>query len=131
MEPDAPSTAPNNPAHGSTVRASDDSISATSALPELRLMNKNVNIDIAIQNNTILGRETGNYKAIFGAYNQISSKHCSFSFDMGKGWCVTDLGSTNGTKLNNVSITQHIPTPLSDKMFLKIANIEFYVQINN
>lgn len=122
-------SAPRDLTAGGTVRASNDSISATPVLPELHLMNKNLSIDVLIKNNSIVGRTSGNYINIFGAYDQISGKHCRFSFDTSSSWCVTDLGSTNGTKLNNVPISPNDPKPLKDKMFLKIGNIEFYVQI--
>lgn len=114
---------------GGTVRLDDCPPGASSAPPELRLMNKNLNIDLPIQNNSVLGRATGNYVSTFGSFNQVSSKHCSFSFDTVKGWCATDHGSTNGTKLNDAPLSPNTLQPLKDQMFLKIANIEFYVQI--
>lgn len=118
-----------SPVVGGTVRLDNGPSASSSATPELRLMNKNLNIDLPIQNNSVLGRATGNYVSTFGSFNQVSSKHCSFSFDTVKGWCATDLGSTNGTQLNNSPLLPNAPQQLKDQMFLKIANIEFYVQI--
>jgi len=108
-----------------------DTASAPIEIPELRLLNKNINADIAIQNNTVIGRTTGNYVSIFSTYTQVSGKHCRFSYDSRMGWCVTDLGSTNGTKLNNSTVTPNVSQPLRDQMYLKIANIEFFVHIMN
>lgn len=123
------SSTSNDAPAGGTIRLDDGPTKTSSAPPELRLMNKNLNIDLAIQDESVLGRATGNYVSIFGSYNQVSSRHCSFSFETGRGWCVTDNGSTNGTKLNNTLLQPNISQPLKNQMFLKIANIEFYVQI--
>lgn len=99
------------------------------AVPELRLLNKNINADLKIDENTIIGRTTGQFASIFGSYNQVSSKHCRFNYDPAKGWSVTDLGSTNKTKLNNQPLAPNTPQALADQTFLKIANIEFFVRI--
>jgi predicted RNA-binding Zn-ribbon protein involved in translation (DUF1610 family) len=106
-----------------------DTVTTPVTIPELRLLNKNINVDLAIQNNTVIGRTTGDYASIFGTYVQVSGKHCRFSYDSLKGWCVTDLGSTNGTKLNNSALIPNISQALRDQMYLKIANIEFFVRI--
>lgn len=128
-EPPPVHTASNDPPAGGTVRLDDGPCESSMVPPELRLINKNLNIDLVIQNNSVLGRTNGNYVSIFGSFDQVSGKHCSFFYEVGKGWFVTDDGSTNGTKLNNAPIPPNAPQPLTNQMFLKISNIEFYVQI--
>ncbi len=98
-------------------------------IPQLRLLNKNISVDLKIDDNSIIGRTTGQYVAIFGSFNQVSGKHCLFNYDAAKGWCVTDLGSTNKTRYNNQELIPNMPQPLDDQSYLKIANIEFFVRI--
>lgn len=98
--------------------------------PVLKLINKNLNHDLVIEDNTIIGRNTGPHVSLFASFNQVSGKHCSFKYDPEKGWLVTDLGSTNGTMLNNQKVAPNVPAVLCDKSYLKIANIEYYVAIS-
>jgi len=113
---------------GGTYRLPDNE-PINSAIPQLRLLNKNINVDLKIDDNSIIGRATGQYVATFGGFNQVSSKHCRFNYDQAKGWSVTDLGSTNKTKYNNRAIIPNVPQLLGDQSYLKIANIEFFVRI--
>jgi len=112
----------------STYRLQDDAGSGVLA-PELRLLNKNINVDMKIEDDSIIGRTVGPYLSTFGGYKQISSRHCRFNYDPEKGWIVTDLGSTNKTRYNNRELTPNIGCTLSDQGFLKIANIEFFIRI--
>lgn len=115
-------------AKGGTYRLPDEK-PAVSRIPELRLLNKNINADLKIDDNTILGRETGQYISTFSSFKQVSGKHCRFNYDKIKGWSVTDLGSTNKTRYNNECLVPDNPQFLGDKTYLKIANIEFFVRI--
>jgi hypothetical protein len=98
---------------------------------ELCLINKNLGLNIKIEKDVLIGRETGDYVDIFGQYQRISGKHLKINFDVQKGWLATDLGSTNGTKYNNVPLVPNQPQALGDNSSLIIATIEFYIQINN
>lgn len=110
------------------LRVSDDKLS-TPNKSVLHLVNKNLGLDLTPKEGDILGRTTGPFANIFSKYPQISGKHLQISFDKQKGWHVKDLDSTNGTKYNKVKLRPLRPQVLSDKTFLYIANIEFYVQI--
>jgi pSer/pThr/pTyr-binding forkhead associated (FHA) protein len=112
----------------STYRLPDNEPSKP-AMPQVRLLNKNINVDLKIDDNSIIGRTAGQYVATFGRFNQVSGKHCRFNYDPAKGWSVTDLGSTNKTKYNNQEISPNISQILGDQSYLKIANIEFFVRI--
>ncbi len=119
---------PDSPITTGTHRLPDNA-PVTPAMPQLRLLNKNINVDLKIDDNSVIGRETGQYVAIFGGFQQVSGKHCRFNYDPAKGWCVTDLGSTNKTRYNNQELTPNIPQALGNQTYLKIANIEFFVRI--
>lgn len=96
---------------------------------ELHLINKNLGLDLKIEDEEIIGRTVGRFAEIFSRFSQVSRQHCQIKFDQKEGWTVTDLGSTNGTKYNNIPLKQGQLQPLADKSFLLIANIEFYVEI--
>jgi hypothetical protein len=96
---------------------------------ELHLINKNLGLDIKIEKDVSIGREIGDFVDIFSKYQTVSGRHLQIDFDSQKGWLVTDLGSTNGTKYNNIALVPNKPQILKDKSYLIIANIEFYVQI--
>lgn len=96
---------------------------------ELHLINKNLGLDIKIEKDVLIGRETGDFVDIFSKYETVSGRHLQIDFDSQKGWLVTDLGSTNGTKYNDIPLVPNRPQILTDKSYLIIANMEFYVQI--
>jgi len=102
---------------------------AAADVGELHLVNKNLGLDLKIEDGDIIGRTTGQFVSIFGKYPNVSRQHAQFKLSPNKEWVVTDLGSTNGTKYNNIPLKPMQPQPLSDKSYLQIANIEFYVQI--
>ncbi len=110
----------------SDEKTSEDPFAETG---ELRLLNKNLGIDINIESDTIIGRANGPFADIFGKYPQISSTHLRITQEPLKGWFVTDLGSFNGTSYNKKKLSPNQPQAVSDGAFLQIANLEFYVQI--
>jgi len=109
--------------HSDQIKASEKS--------ELHLINKNLGLDIKIEKDVLIGRTTGDYIDIFSKYLTVSGQHLQINFDLQKGWLVTDLGSSNGTKYNNMPLVPNQPQALTDKSYLIIATIEFYVQILN
>lgn len=95
---------------------------------ELKLINKNINIEITIDNDSIIGREFGRFADIFNSYNQVSAKHLFIKeSEDNNNWIVVDLNSSNGTKLNGEPLTPGSEYQLNKGDFLTIANIEFYV----
>jgi len=60
----------------------------------------------------LINKNLGLYVDIFGQYQRISGKHLKINFDVQKGWLATDLGSTNGTKYNNVPLVPNQPQAL-------------------
>lgn len=100
-----------------------------SSSSELHLINRNLNLDLIIQDQDIIGRTVGRFTQIFSQYKKVSRQHCQFKFDPQLGWTVIDLGSTNGTMYENVPLKPNQPVPLKNSSYLIIANIEFYVEI--
>lgn len=96
---------------------------------ELHLINKTLGLDIKITKDVLIGRLEGDFVDIFRKYETVSRRHLKINFDPKKGWMATDLGSTNGTKYNNIPLIPHQPQVLADNSYLQIANIEFYVEI--
>lgn len=111
----------------------------TEPVPRLTLVNDVLKIRLEIQQNSILGRNTGPYAASIGHLSAISGKHIAFSYDPFKGWTFQDLGSTNKTKYhaqnnawsNIAPVNPHTETALTDNSFLLVANVEFAVRVES
>ena len=100
-----------------------------STIPVLKLSNRALDVNLEVMNNDILGRTTGKFAQRISGLKQLSSKHVSFLFGK-EGWIVTDLGSTNGTKINGKQLIPMQPEKIKPGDLLILANIEFYVSIN-
>ena len=98
------------------------------ASPRLHLLNRNLNLDLEVADGDALGRTAGRFATVLSGQERISGRHASFRLDPGRGWSVTDLGSTNGTRVNSVRLPSGQAHELQDGCLLQIANIEFYVR---
>lgn len=56
----------------------------------------------------------------------ISRVHCKISYSMGK-YCITDLGSANGTYVNNQRLEKQQTVEIHNNTHLKLANSEFTI----
>jgi len=107
-------------------------VAQVAGICELRLINKNLGLDLKIEDGDIVGRTKGRFVNIFSKYSTVSGQHAQFKLDSNnKCWTIIDLDSTNGTKYNNITLKPMQSQVLTDKSYLCIANIEFYVQISN
>ena len=61
--------------------------------------------------------------AFGGTTSGVSRRHALLRFNNGL-WTVIDLGSTNGTFVNNVKIAPNTPTPLHDQAKLRFGGID-------
>ena len=104
---------------------------ACSHAAELHLINRRLDLDLAITGDQMIGREVGTFTETFSGYPQVSRQHCEIRFDKKNGWSVVDLDSTNGTRLNNVPLIPRQAQPLTDRSLLLIANIEFYIEMRD
>jgi len=95
----------------------------------LRIRNAAQGIDLTPTEGDVLGRKTGAFVPTFGRFPQVSGTHLRFE-KVGAAWCVTDLGSLNGTSVNGRKLAPHAPTPLSHGGELKIADLVFAVELS-
>lgn len=94
----------------------------------INLVNNNINVELTIDNETIIGREFGKFTDVFRSYGQVSAKHLLIKPNENSGkWIAIDLNSSNGTKLNGEPLIPGNEYPLNREDFLTIANIEFYI----
>lgn len=63
---------------------------------------------LVLKPDTIIGRTQGPYAAQLASMRYISSRHASVAHD-GRGWWITDLGSTNGTYVNDDRLEKNVP----------------------
>jgi hypothetical protein len=112
-----------------TVRI--DANATTTTNNQVKLVNKNLNLELVVDKETLIGRECGNFKDVFSSFNQVSSKHLILkSSNSNKQWLVVDLNSSNGTKVNNQKLIPGKEYIITNGDFLVIANVEFYVDEN-
>jgi len=93
----------------------------------LILNNKNLNIEIKIENDGVIGRKSEIGSEELKRFKQISSNHASIEFKTGVGWFITDLNTTNGTKVNDIPLKPSISVQINQGDSLTLANIEFFV----
>jgi hypothetical protein len=94
---------------------------------KMKLINHSLNINIELDSGDIIGRKVGKFTAQFGKLNQISGKHARVIYDQVKGWCIMDLGSSNGTKYNGIPLTPNLPQKIENQTKIILANIEFII----
>lgn len=73
------------------------------------------------------GRKCGPYPE-FSRFPTVSGKHARITKVALIGWFITDLGSTNGTFINNQRLTPNLLYELKPGMTLKIATLIFTVR---
>ena len=98
---------------------------------EVHLINRHLDLDLKIAGDEVIGRQIGGFADIFEQHKRVSGRHCQIRFEEKRGWVVVDLGSTHGTRLNNVPLLPMQAEPLTDESLLLIANIEFYVEMRS
>lgn len=91
------------------------------------LINKNLNVEFKISPGDVVGRKSESLSKELGHIKQISSKHALFEFNNSNGWFVSDLNTTNGTKVNGVRLEIMTPVKIKQGDTLTLANIEFFV----
>lgn len=60
-----------------------------------------------------------------GSSEGVSRRHATLRYDHGQ-WILIDLGSTNGTFVNDKQITPQAPTMLADKTTIRLGNIKVF-----
>ena len=67
-----------------------------------------MNIRIPLLEGALIGRTTGNYVQQLSVCKYISGRHATLNKTT-DGWTITDLGSTNGTKVNGIPCAPTLP----------------------
>jgi hypothetical protein len=80
----------------------------------------------SLQDHATLGRAPDNHVVLSDAY--VSSYHARLDRRNGE-WWLTDLGSRNGTRLNEVPITK--PAPLASGDVIGIGQVELKLEIED
>lgn len=94
--------------------------------PALKLQHDNLILDI--KSGDILGRTTGAHVGALANFKVISSRHAELRLIDNK-WIFTDLGSTNGSFLNNQKLDANTDYEIHDGDIVTLANISFMAQM--
>lgn len=104
---------------------------ANSALPSLALVNSSLAIRLDAINGAVIGRKQGPYVNYFQSNMYVSGVHAQLRYKATIGWCIVDMHSSNGTKLNDRAMQPDVEMSLKDGDIVSIANINLQVKINN
>lgn len=80
-----------------------------------------MNTRIKLINGALIGRTQGEYASQLATFNYISGRHAILQMTS-NGWTITDVGSTNGTKVNGIRATTNVPMPFRTGDIVRIAN---------
>lgn len=103
---------------------------AVQGIPVLTLYNTSLNIHVQGINGAVIGRRQGPYTQAFGQHRYVSGVHAQLKYNAGKGWCVIDKHSSNGTKVNQHPLQPDVEMSLRNGDILTIANINLQVNVN-
>ena len=95
--------------------------------PTLKLQHDDLILDI--KSGDVLGRTTGAHAGVLADCKVISSRHTEICLNDNK-FFITDLGSTNGTYLNNQKLEPNSEYEIHDGDIVTLANISFTAHIN-
>ena len=95
--------------------------------PTLKLQHADLILDI--KSGDVLGRTTGAHAGALADFKVISSCHAELRLNDNK-WIVTDLGSTNGSFLNNQKLDTNSDYEIHNGDIVTLANISFTAHIN-
>lgn len=82
---------------------------------------------LTLRPDTIIGRREGDYTHLLSGFKYISGKHALISYDKNRGWSITDLGSTNGTYVNDDRLEKNIPHKFDKGDIIDLGTLLFEV----
>lgn len=88
-------------------------------------------LTVEAANDMLLGRKAGPCAEQLAPQRFVSGKHAQLHFQAAKGWCIEDLGSTNGTFIDGTQLKPGLLYPLHDGTKVALADIEFTAEIKN
>ena len=100
-------------------------------IPQLTLVNRQLNLDLHAVNGAVIGRRQGPYAALFAQNKYISGVHAQLFYRRGEGWSIMDKHSSNGTMLNKRKLIPDVGMTLNNGALVTIANVNLQVIINN
>ncbi|MGN0282182.1 MAG: FHA domain-containing protein [Prevotella sp.] len=100
-------------------------------IPQLTLVNRQLNINIQAINGAVIGRRQGPYRMLFEQNKYVSGIHAQLFYKKGEGWSIMDKHSSNGTLLNKRKLLPDVAMTLNNGDLVTIANINLQVIINN
>jgi len=86
------------------------------------------NVRLTLRPDTIVGRKEGPYASLLGGFIYISSRHARITYDEASGWAVEDLGSTNGTYVNEDCLEKGVPHPFDHGDVVDFGTMIFEVE---
>jgi hypothetical protein len=98
-------------------------------VPVLLLYNGSLNIRIQGINGAVIGRRQGPYAQFFQNNMYVSGVHAQLRYKAGAGWCIVDMHSSNGTKLNGHPLQPDAEMSLKDGDIVMVANVNLQVII--
>ena len=105
-------------------------IASKRGIPQMFLVNNNLGIRLAAADGAVIGRRNGMYQNYLQSCPYISGTHAQLNFNAMKDeWTIMDKHSSNGTKVDGVSLTAEVPCALHNGARVQLANVEFVVEI--
>lgn len=101
------------------------------SIPQLKLINRQLNIDLVAVNGAVIGRRQGPYRNMFVQNKYVSGVHAQLFFKRGEGWVIMDKHSSNGSWLNKRKLVPDVAMTLNNGDVLTIANVNLQVVINS
>lgn len=101
---------------------------APKQVPEITLRQiEGGNVRLTLKPDTIVGRTQGPYADILDGFIYISGKHARITHTSEGGWMVEDLGSTNGTYVNEDCLEKGDPHPFGKGDIIDFGTMIFEV----
>lgn len=113
---------------GGQMQEAQDSVVAED-IPSLTLSNDVFNMRLMGINGAVIGRKQGPYKQMFEQNRYVSGLHAQLVYDEAAGWCIVDMNSSNGTKLNNKLLTPGTKSPVKTGDIVTVANVNLMVNV--
>jgi len=85
-------------------------------MPKLIIFTRNGENEVELNEHSLIGRHTSNHITILDP--GVSSVHCLIDFEFSKGFVIRDLGSLNGTFVNNKLLEAKMPLHDGDEILL-------------
>lgn len=85
-------------------------------------------VAVTFVNDAVIGRTAGEYLNVFGADGYTSGRHAQLRLAPAGVWTITDLGSTNGTRVDGHSLIAGAPAALNIGSVVEIGSQKFRVE---